>query len=245
MGPLITREHRDRVASYLDHATNEGATVHVDGRKDAATKSNGFFLGASLLDHVKPGMKCYDDEIFGPVLSVVRAEDLRRGAEAHQRQSLRQRHRHLHAERRRGAAVPVRCGGRHGRHQRAHPGAGRVLQLRRLEVARSSATCTCTGRRASSSTRAAKWSPAAGPIPAPARSTSASRRLDKSAGVFDDYSSTYVGCSCVLFAGVAIHLRSEQKLQKPAGEGSMPLLTSKGSPMDGNPRGVGRRYLYL
>jgi malonate-semialdehyde dehydrogenase (acetylating)/methylmalonate-semialdehyde dehydrogenase len=72
MGPLISKEHRDRVASYLDHAKNEGATVHVDGRKDAAMKSNGFFLGASLLDNVKPGTKCYTDEIFGPVLSVVR-----------------------------------------------------------------------------------------------------------------------------------------------------------------------------
>jgi malonate-semialdehyde dehydrogenase (acetylating)/methylmalonate-semialdehyde dehydrogenase len=72
MGPLITKEHRDRVASYLDHAKNEGATIHVDGRKDAAMKSNGFFLGASLLDNVKPGTKCYTDEIFGPVLSVVR-----------------------------------------------------------------------------------------------------------------------------------------------------------------------------
>jgi malonate-semialdehyde dehydrogenase (acetylating)/methylmalonate-semialdehyde dehydrogenase len=74
MGPLITREHRDRVASYLDHAATEGATICVDGRKDAAGNGKGFFLGASLLDHVKPGTKCYADEIFGPVLSVVRTE---------------------------------------------------------------------------------------------------------------------------------------------------------------------------
>jgi malonate-semialdehyde dehydrogenase (acetylating)/methylmalonate-semialdehyde dehydrogenase len=74
MGPLISKEHRDRVATYLDHATNEGATVHVDGRKDAAMKSKGFFLGASLIDNVKPGTKCYTDEIFGPVLSIVRAK---------------------------------------------------------------------------------------------------------------------------------------------------------------------------
>jgi malonate-semialdehyde dehydrogenase (acetylating)/methylmalonate-semialdehyde dehydrogenase len=74
MGPLISKEHRDRVATYLDHAKTEGATVHVDGRKDAAMKSNGFFLGASLIDNVKPGTKCYTDEIFGPVLSVVRTK---------------------------------------------------------------------------------------------------------------------------------------------------------------------------
>jgi len=72
MGPLITREHRDRVASYLDHAKEQGATVEVDGRTDPMAKGDGFFLGASLIDHVKPKTRCHDDEIFGPVLSVVR-----------------------------------------------------------------------------------------------------------------------------------------------------------------------------
>lgn len=74
MGPLVTREHRDKVASYLDAAVEDGATVEVDGRKDAATKGDGFFLGASLIDHVAPGTRCYDNEIFGPVLSVVRVK---------------------------------------------------------------------------------------------------------------------------------------------------------------------------
>src|SRR5262249_33474410 len=69
MGPLITREHRDRVASYVEKAPAEGAIVSVDGRKDVVSKRSGFFLGASLLDNVKPGMRCYEDEIFGPVLS--------------------------------------------------------------------------------------------------------------------------------------------------------------------------------
>jgi malonate-semialdehyde dehydrogenase (acetylating)/methylmalonate-semialdehyde dehydrogenase len=72
MGPLITREHRDRVASFLETAPREGADVVVDGRQDAAVKRSGFFLGASLLDNVKPGMRCYEEEIFGPVLGVVR-----------------------------------------------------------------------------------------------------------------------------------------------------------------------------
>jgi malonate-semialdehyde dehydrogenase (acetylating)/methylmalonate-semialdehyde dehydrogenase len=72
MGPLITREHRDRVASYVAKAASEGASVVLDGRADPVCRTNGFFLGASLLDDVKPGMRCYDDEIFGPVLSVVR-----------------------------------------------------------------------------------------------------------------------------------------------------------------------------
>ena len=74
MGPLITREHRDRVASYIANAPGEGAAVAVDGRRDPVSGSRGFFLGASLLDHVTPGMNCYRDEIFGPVLSVVRAK---------------------------------------------------------------------------------------------------------------------------------------------------------------------------
>ncbi len=72
MGPLITREHRDKVASYNDIAQKEGAKIAVDGRHDPVSKREGFFLGATLLDHVKPGMRCYDDEIFGPVLSVAR-----------------------------------------------------------------------------------------------------------------------------------------------------------------------------
>ena len=72
IGPLISREHRDRVASYLDAALNEGATLPIDGRLDPATLREGYFLGPSLIDNAKPGMRCYDHEIFGPVLSVVR-----------------------------------------------------------------------------------------------------------------------------------------------------------------------------
>jgi len=73
MGPLITAEHRERVASYVAGAEGEGATVVVDGRSQQFD-SHGFFIGVSLVDHVKPGMKVYDDEIFGPVLSVVRVD---------------------------------------------------------------------------------------------------------------------------------------------------------------------------
>ena len=73
MGPLITAEHRDKVASYLDSGRDQGATVVTDGR-ETAPDDGGFFLGVSLLDHVTPEMDAYRDEIFGPVLSVVRAE---------------------------------------------------------------------------------------------------------------------------------------------------------------------------
>jgi len=74
MGPLITREHRDKVVSYVANATAEGATIAVDGRQDPASERPGFFTGASLLDHVTPAMNCYRDEIFGPVLGVVRVK---------------------------------------------------------------------------------------------------------------------------------------------------------------------------
>jgi malonate-semialdehyde dehydrogenase (acetylating)/methylmalonate-semialdehyde dehydrogenase len=74
MGPLITAEHRDRVRSYVERAADEGARVVVDGSD--ATIGDGFFVGCSLLDGVTPGMRVYDDEIFGPVLSVVRVDTL-------------------------------------------------------------------------------------------------------------------------------------------------------------------------
>ncbi len=74
MGPLITREHRDKVAGYVAGAEAEGAAIAVDGRGHASCRTAGFFLGPTLLDGVKPGMRCYDDEIFGPVLTVARAE---------------------------------------------------------------------------------------------------------------------------------------------------------------------------
>jgi malonate-semialdehyde dehydrogenase (acetylating)/methylmalonate-semialdehyde dehydrogenase len=71
MGPLITREHRDKVASYLEVAVEEGAKIVADGRS-TTVEGDGFFLGASLVDGVEPDSKVYKDEIFGPVLSVVR-----------------------------------------------------------------------------------------------------------------------------------------------------------------------------
>jgi malonate-semialdehyde dehydrogenase (acetylating)/methylmalonate-semialdehyde dehydrogenase len=73
MGPLVTREHRDKVAGYLDSATAQGATVVTDGREHPLFAGDGFFLGVSLIDDVRPGMDCYRDEIFGPVLLVTRA----------------------------------------------------------------------------------------------------------------------------------------------------------------------------
>lgn len=80
MGPLITAEARERVASYVAGAEAEGATVVVDGREQQFTE-NGYFIGVSLIDNVKPESKVYQDEIFGPVLAVVRVDTYEEGLE--------------------------------------------------------------------------------------------------------------------------------------------------------------------
>jgi malonate-semialdehyde dehydrogenase (acetylating)/methylmalonate-semialdehyde dehydrogenase len=77
MGPLVTAAHRDKVAGYVDKGVAEGATLVLDGRSLKVTgHEKGYFLGASLFDNVKPEMAIYKDEIFGPVLSVVRVKTL-------------------------------------------------------------------------------------------------------------------------------------------------------------------------
>ncbi len=74
MGPLVTAAHRERVTSYIERGVQEGATLLADGRDIVVPgHEGGFFVGPTLFDHVEPGMAIYDDEIFGPVLSIVRA----------------------------------------------------------------------------------------------------------------------------------------------------------------------------
>ncbi len=75
MGPLVTKVHRDKVASYVDAAETDGATIVLDGRGVVVDGgADGFWLGPTLLDNVTTDMSCYTDEIFGPVLSVVRVD---------------------------------------------------------------------------------------------------------------------------------------------------------------------------
>ena len=77
MGPLVTREHLNKVSGYVDLGVQEGAQLVVDGRGlKLQGYENGFFLGGSLFDNVTPDMRIYQEEIFGPVLSVVRAPDV-------------------------------------------------------------------------------------------------------------------------------------------------------------------------
>jgi malonate-semialdehyde dehydrogenase (acetylating)/methylmalonate-semialdehyde dehydrogenase len=82
MGPLVTKEHRDRVRGYVDLGVAEGASLVVDGRTlTVAGHEQGYFLGPCLFDHVKPGMRIYREEIFGPVLCVMRVPDLAQAVE--------------------------------------------------------------------------------------------------------------------------------------------------------------------
>jgi malonate-semialdehyde dehydrogenase (acetylating)/methylmalonate-semialdehyde dehydrogenase len=75
MGPLVTRMHADKVLSYIDTGVAEGATLVVDGRNlRIQGYENGYFVGGTLFDHVRPDMRIYQEEIFGPVLSVVRSD---------------------------------------------------------------------------------------------------------------------------------------------------------------------------
>jgi malonate-semialdehyde dehydrogenase (acetylating)/methylmalonate-semialdehyde dehydrogenase len=94
---------------------------------------NGFYLGGCLFDNVTKDMRIYKEEIFGPVLSVVRAKDYERRWRC-RRSRIRQRRRDLHPRRRRRARFRRQGQCRHGRHQRADPGADRLLHLRRLEA---------------------------------------------------------------------------------------------------------------
>jgi malonate-semialdehyde dehydrogenase (acetylating)/methylmalonate-semialdehyde dehydrogenase len=76
IGPLISATHLEKVSGYIEHGVAEGASLIIDGRKTMQENAQGFYLGASLFDHVKPTMKIYKEEIFGPVLSLLRVKNL-------------------------------------------------------------------------------------------------------------------------------------------------------------------------
>jgi malonate-semialdehyde dehydrogenase (acetylating) / methylmalonate-semialdehyde dehydrogenase len=76
MGPLITREHRAKVCDYIESGVSEGAKLLADGRVNYSGAAGGFFLGGSVFDQVRPEMRIYKEEIFGPVLGIVRVPDL-------------------------------------------------------------------------------------------------------------------------------------------------------------------------
>jgi malonate-semialdehyde dehydrogenase (acetylating)/methylmalonate-semialdehyde dehydrogenase len=147
MGPLVTGQHRDKVAGYIDAGIKEGAQLVIDGRK--APAKDGFFLGTSLFDHVKPEMSIYRDEIFGPVLVVLRANTIDEAIATPTRTARRSSPnraapRGASPRRSRSAWSASTC--RFPCRWRISPSAaGRT---------RSSATCTCTAPSRSSSIRA-------------------------------------------------------------------------------------------
>ena len=103
-GPLVTRARWTRSRSYVDIGVKEGAKLVVDGRGfKMQGYENGYFMGGCLFDHVTPDMRIYKEEIFGPVLSVVRAKDYEEARAAAVRSRIRQWRRHLHPRRRCGA----------------------------------------------------------------------------------------------------------------------------------------------
>ena len=158
MGPLITREHRDKVASYLDVAADEGATVIRDGREQEFD-GDGFFIGVSLVDNVTPWTRMHTEEIFGPVLGHPRRH-LRRGRAAHQRPRVPATG---VPSTRDGGATPVhvRRRVRHGRHQRADPVPVSYYSFGGWKS--SLFGDTMYGLTASTSTPAPRWSLSAGP----------------------------------------------------------------------------------
>ena len=106
MGPVITAEAKRRITGLIERGVEEGAKLVVDGRGlELQGYENGFFLGGSLFDRVTRDMTIYKQEIFGPVLSVVRAESYDEAADLINEPRVRQRHRDLHPRRRRGARL--------------------------------------------------------------------------------------------------------------------------------------------
>jgi len=81
MGPVITDEAKKRILGYIDQAEKEGATLARDGRKDAVCGGNGYFVGPTILDNVKPESRVAKEEIFGPVLSVIRVKNIQEALE--------------------------------------------------------------------------------------------------------------------------------------------------------------------
>jgi hypothetical protein len=119
-GPVVTAQHKARVEGWIETGVREGAELVVDGRGFSLQgHEKGYFIGPSLFDHVTPEMESYKEEIFGPVLQIVRAASFEEAL------SLPSKHQYGN-----GVAIFTQ----NGRDQRPHPGAGRLSHLRRLEA---------------------------------------------------------------------------------------------------------------
>ena len=165
MGPLVTAQHLAKVRGYIDAGEAEGAKIVVDGRTfkmDRQGYKNGYYIGGSLIDEVTPDMTIWKEEIFGPVLSIVRRKSFAEADRTDLGARIRQRRCDFHPRRGLGTRLRARDRGRHGRYQRADPGADGVPLLRWAGRRHSSATTTCTGQRACVSTPGSRPSRRAG-----------------------------------------------------------------------------------
>ena len=178
-GPVVSKAHKERIEHYIQMGIDEGAELVVDGRGFMLQgHEDGFFIGPTLFDHVKPSMKSYQEEIFGPVLQIVRAtnfeEAVRLPSEHEYGNGVAIFTRNGHAAREFAARVNVGMVG----DQRADPGAGQPTTASAAGSARASATSASTGRKACASGPRTRSSPSAGPTAAAtARTLSTSRHL--------------------------------------------------------------------
>ena len=132
VGPVVSCAARDRIQGWIDRGVEDGATLVVDGREPDADP-DGAFVGPTILDDVTPDMAIAQEEIFGPVLTVIHARLARRRDRDRQRSPVRQRHLDLHRVRRGGPALPPRGRGGHDRRQHRRRRAGRLLPVLGLE----------------------------------------------------------------------------------------------------------------
>ena len=134
MGPVVTRQAQERVATYVEGGAADGASLVVDGRGlRVEGHEDGFFVGPCLLDRVTPGDEGLPGRGLRPVARRAACGHPRRRPRPRQREPLRQRHRGVHEQRRGGPDLPAQGHGRHDRHQRPDPRPDGVLQLRRVE----------------------------------------------------------------------------------------------------------------
>ncbi len=156
MGPLVTAAHRDKVASYVEEGVTAGARLVVDGRHpEVDGDEDGFWLGSTLFDAVRPEMSIYTDEIFGPVLSVVRVRSYDEALDLVNADPYGN-----------GTAIFTNDGGAARRYQNEVESAWSASTSFRCRWpttpsaagrARCSATATCTAPRVSTSSPAGRW----------------------------------------------------------------------------------------
>ena len=132
MGPVVSAAHKQRVLNYIQHGIKDGADLTLDGRDiKVPGYDNGFFIGPTIFDNVKPDMTIAREEIFGPVVSTIHAKDLNEAINLVNSPRFCQRRLHLYQQRPGGARIQVPGQAEHGGGQHRHRGPHELLPLRR------------------------------------------------------------------------------------------------------------------